>query len=194
MHSSRRDAFRPINELPLAKVYENGNLEILNPDYDKRNNGKVEVDNKFENKTALVYVYPGIDNGAFDYYIKNKFKGIVIAGTGLGHVPGLSEIAKSYPKNSLLKKIKEMNDAGIAVVMAPQTIYGRVHPYVYTSLRRLSIELNCIFADDMTPETAYIKLGWVLGHITKHDEVKKMMLTNYANEINERITEEGFLY
>jgi len=194
MHTSRRDAFRPINELPLAKVYENGQIEILNDSYNKKNNRKVEVDNKFETKTALVYVYPGMDNEVFDYYIKNKFKGVVIAGTGLGHVPGLSEIAKSYPKNSLLKKIKEMNDAGIAVVIASQAIYGRVHPYVYTNLRRLSMELNCIFAEDMTPETAYVKLGWVLGHTNKMEEVRKMMITNYAGEINERIGEKGFLY
>ena len=29
MHTSRRDAFRPINDLPLAKVYENGDIEVL---------------------------------------------------------------------------------------------------------------------------------------------------------------------
>src|SRR3990167_4283839 len=90
MHTSRRDAFRPINELPLAKVYENGSIEILNPNYDKRNNGKVEVDNKFENKTALIYVYPGMDNEIFDYFLEKKYKGIVIAATGLGNVSTMS--------------------------------------------------------------------------------------------------------
>src|SRR3989344_2247093 len=37
MHTSRRDAFRPINELPLAKIYENGKIEVLNANYSKRN-------------------------------------------------------------------------------------------------------------------------------------------------------------
>ncbi|MBI1935338.1 Glu-tRNA(Gln) amidotransferase subunit GatD [Candidatus Woesearchaeota archaeon] len=193
LHSSRRDAFRPINELPLAKVFEDGKIEVLNNDYSKRSAGKVEVDNKFESKTALVYVYPGMENEVLDYYIKNKFKGIVIAATGLGHVAGLG-MQETYPKHSLYKKIKELNEGKIAVVITTQTLYGRVHPYVYTNLRKLSMELNCIFAEDMLPETAYVKLGWVLGHVPKIEEVKKMMLTNYAGEITERSDARGFLY
>ena len=80
------------------------------------------------------------------------------------------------------------------VVIASQTIYGRVHPYVYTNLRKLSVQLNCIFAEDMLPETAYIKLGWVLPQAKTIDEVKEMMLTNYAGEISERTDEKAFLY
>ena len=188
LHSSRRDAFRPINELPLAKVYENGKIEVLNNNYDKINNEKVKVDNKFENKTALVYVYPGMDPNIFDFYLEKKYKGIVVAATALGHVP------TNDPEHSLLKKFKKLIDNKIPIIIATQAIYGRVHPYVYTNLRKLSIELDCIFVEDMTPETAYVKLGWVLGHTNKLEEVRKMMLTNYAGEINERIGEEGFLY
>ena len=188
MHTSRRDAFRPINELPLAKVYESGKIEILNNNYNNRNNNKVAVDDKFEHKTALLYVYPGMNPDIFDFYLEKKYKGIVIAATGLGHV------STTNPKYALVKKLKELIDNNVAIIIAPQTIYGRVHPYVYTNLRKLSIELNCIFVEDMLPETAYIKLGWVLGHTHKFEEVKKMMLTNYAGEISERTNEKAFLY
>ena len=188
MHTSRRDAFRPINELPLAKVYENGNIEILNKNYNKKNNQKIFVDDKFEEKTALVYVYPGMDPDVLDYYRQKKYKGIVIAATGLGHVSTLN------PKHLLTKKIKELIDNGVPVVIASQTIYGRVHPYVYTNLRKLSVQLNCIFVEDMLPETAYVKLGWVLPQAKTIDEVKEMMLTNYAGEISERTDEKAFLY
>ena len=188
LHTSRRDAFRPINELPLAKVYEDGKIDVLNDSYNKKNDGKVKVDNKFEKKTALVYVYPGMDPNIFDYYLEKKYRGIVVAATALGHVP------TNDPEHSLLKKFRKLIDSGIPIIITTQAIYGRVHPYVYTNLRKLSIELDCIFAGDMLPETAYVKLGWVLGHTAKHEEVRKMMLTNYAGEINERIGEEGFLY
>ena len=188
MHTSRRDAFRPINELPLAKVFGDGRIEVLNNNYEKRNKNKVAVDDKFEAKTGLIYVYPGIDAEIFDFYLEKKYRGIVIAATALGHVP------TTNPKHSLIKKLKELIDNNLAVVISTQTIYGRVHPYVYTNLRKLSMELNCIFAEDILPETAYIKLGWVLGHTHKLDEVRKMMLTNYAHEISERIDENSFLY
>ncbi|MDP3765760.1 MAG: Glu-tRNA(Gln) amidotransferase subunit GatD [Nanoarchaeota archaeon] len=188
MHTSRRDAFRPINELPLARVYENGDIEILNHNYKKINNDKVAVIDKFEPKTALVYVYPGMNPEILDYYRKEKYSGIVIAATALGHVPTIN------PKYSLMKKIKELIDNGVPVVIASQTIYGRVHPYVYTNLRKLSVQLNCIFAEDMLPETAYIKLGWVLPQAKTIEEVKEMMLTNYAGEISERTDESAFLY
>ena len=188
MHTSRRDAFRPINELPLAKVYEDGKIEILNNNYSKRNDNKVVLDDKFENKTALLYVYPGMNPDVLDYYRKEKYRGIVIAATALGHVATIN------PKYSLIKKLKEMIDSNIAVVISTQTIYGRVHPYVYTNLRKLSVELNCIFVEDMLPETAYVKLGWVLAQTQNVDEVKDMMLINYAGEISERTDEKSFLY
>jgi glutamyl-tRNA(Gln) amidotransferase subunit D len=188
MHTSRRDAFRPINELPLAKVHESGKIEVLNENYNKRNDGKVKIDNKFEKKTALIYVYPGIDPDVFDVYLEKKYRGIVIAATALGHVP------LNDPEHSITKKLKKFSENGIPIVIATQAVYGRVHPYVYSNLRKLSIGLNCIFAEDMLPETAYVKLGWVLAHTTKFEEVKKMMLTNYAGEINKRIDEGVFLY
>ena len=172
----------------MEKIEESGKIEILKNNYEKRNENKVSVNDKFESKTALVYVYPGIDADIFDVYLKKKYRGIVIAGTGLGHIPTYN------PKHSLIKKIKELIDNGVAIAIAPQTIYGRVHPYVYTNLRKLSIELSCIFAEDMLPEVAYIKLGWVLGHTPKPEEIKQMMLTNYAGEITERSDEKSFLY
>ncbi len=193
MHSSRRDAFRPINELPLAKVSENGEIEILNPNYKKRNDGKVSVNDKFEHKTALVYVYPGMNPDVLDYYIEKKYSGIVIAATGLGHIAGLSD--KDSRKNySLLKKIEELNKNEIAIVITSQTIYGGVHGYVYANLRKLSMILGCIYAEDMLPETAYVKLGWVLGHTDEKEKIREMMLTDYAGEISERSDGKSFLY
>jgi len=194
MHTSRRDAFRPINELPLAKITQDGNIEILNNNYKRKkfSEGKlfsqVTVDDVFEPKTGLVYVYPGMNPEILDFYLEKRYKGIVIAATALGHV------ATVNPKYSLMGKIEKLIENGIAVVISSQTIYGRTHPYVYTNLRKLSMQLKCIFAEDILPETAYVKLGWVLGHTHKLDEARKMMLTNYAGEITERSDVNSFLY
>ena len=79
-------------------------------------------------------------------------------------------------------------------MIASQTLYGRVHPYVYTNLRKLSIELDCIFAEDMLPETAYVKLAYVLSKAKKAEEVKELMKKNIAGEITERSLPDSFLY
>jgi glutamyl-tRNA(Gln) amidotransferase subunit D len=186
MHTSRRDAFRPINELPIAKVFPDGKIEILNKDYRRPGEGAARVDAGFNEKVALIQVHPHIDPEIIDYFVKKDYKGIVIAATALGHVP--------TTKRSLLPNIKKAIDKGIVVVIASQTLYGRTHPYVYTNLRKLSIGLGCLFAEDMLPETAFVKLGYVLSKARNKEEARKMMLENIAGEITERILPESFLY
>lgn len=186
MHSSRRDTFRPINDLPIAKIYPD-NIEPLQ-EYKKRNeNLKAEADTKFEEKVALIKYYPGANPEILDFFKKKGYKGIIIEATGLGHV------ATEESRFNWLPKIKECISSGMTVCFAPETLYGRLDPYVYSPGRKLA-EAGVIFLEDMLPETAYVKLGWVLGHTTYPEKVKEMMLTNYAGEINNRINDESFLY
>ena len=188
MHTSRRDAFRPINEIPIAKIPPKGKIEILNTNYKKKNKEKISVDPNFEDKIALIQVYPGMDPEIIDFYVKKGYKGIILAATALGHVP--TEASKS----NLLPGIKRAIDKKVPVVIATQTLYGRVHPYVYTNLRKLSVDLDCIFVEDMLPETAYMKLAWALGHTKDLEKVKELMLKNIAGEITQRSDDKSFLY
>jgi glutamyl-tRNA(Gln) amidotransferase subunit D len=186
MHTSRRDAFRPINELPIAKIYwKDKKIEILNENYRKRSDKKVKVDDRLDTRVALIKCYPGLKPEIFDYCIEKKYRGFVIEGTGLGHTPTLE-------KYSLLPKIEKAIKLNIPVVMTSQCLYGRVHPTIYHNLRELS-KRGVIFAEDMLPEVAYIKLMWVLGHTKKTDKIREMMLTNYAGEITERTNSNAFL-
>ena len=186
MHTSRRDAFRPINDTAIARVWPNGKINIINPGYPKRSEGKCVADVKFETKISLLKVHPGSEPKLLEWLISHGYKGIVIEGTGLGHVP-------TEAKKSWIPSIKKAVKKGIPVVIASQTIYGRVNPNVYRNLRILFHEAGAIPAEDMTAETAFVKLGWVLGRTKRLNEVKKLMLTNLAGEINERITEKEFL-
>jgi len=186
MHTSRRDAFRPINAIPIAKVFYDGRIEYMS-DYRGKSEGAVILDDRYEDRTAMVLAYPGMDPGIIDYYLDKGYKGIVISATALGHVP-LNNRLSLEPG---LKRAKEM---GVPVVIATQTIYGRVHPLVYTNLRRLSVGLGCIFVEDMLPEVAYVKLGWVLGHTNNMEKVRQMMQQNLAGEITDRSDIRSFLY
>ena len=177
MHSSRRDAFKTINDKPLAKIYFD-RIEIIS-DYNLRNKKKVKVDSNFEEKVALLKFYPGQDPGILDYYVKNKYKGIILEMTGLGHV------ATKESNNSWIKKLKEVIDKGIVVCGAAQTIYGRLDPLVYSTGREL-MDTGIIYLEDMLSETALVKLGWVLGHDW---DVKEKMLENISGELNNRLEE-----
>ncbi|MBI2004335.1 Glu-tRNA(Gln) amidotransferase subunit GatD [Candidatus Pacearchaeota archaeon] len=199
LHSSKRDAFKVVNAEPFAKIFpapagvhqegartssrpanteSGGNrIEILR-EYNLRNNKKVKLDLKFEEKIALLKFYPGQDPNILNYYLKNKYKGIIIEASGLGHVPALTS------KNSWIPILKEIVSKGIFVGITTQCIYGRVDPYVYSNLRKLH-EIGALFLEDMLAETAFVKLGWVLGH--PEWNVKEKMLENISGELNDRL-------
>ena len=183
LHSSKRDAFKVVNSKPYAKIFPNENkIEIISS-FRKRNKNKVKLDSSFEEKVALLKVYPGQDPSILDYYKKQGYKGIVLEMSGLGHVP-------SSGKNFWLKKLKEVTGKGMIIVGTSQTIFGRVDPYVYSNARE-TLEAGVIYLEDMLSETAFVKLGYVLAKAKNRGEVKKLMLTNMSGEFNDRIEFEG---
>jgi len=177
MHSSRRDAFRSINSLPIGKVGKR--IEIYQK-YRKRREEEVVVDDKMEERVALVKIYPGIDVELFEYIVDHS-KGVVIEGTGLGHVP-----------TRLFPAIERALEEEKPIVMTTQTIYGRVDMKVYSTGREL-LAMGVIPGQDMLPEVAYVKLMHVLAHTQDINEIRKLMLQNIAGEINERSRVDTFL-
>jgi len=183
MHSSKRDAFKVINDKPIAKVYSD-KIELLRG-HNRRQKSKVKVDAKFEEKVALVKIYPGQDPGVLDFYLKKKYKGIVLEMSGLGHAP------TKRSRNSWTKKLKEIQDQGMIVCAASQTIYGRLDPLVYSNGREL-LKTGIIYLEDMLAETALVKLGYILGHenwAKNKNKVKEKMLENFSGEISDRLEE-----
>jgi len=189
MHTSRRDTFRPINCLPLAKIWPNGKFEQVSAPIGWRSDGKVIADTKFERKIALVKAYPGSDPAIIDFYRERGYRGLVIEATGLGHVP-TQPIKKSA---SWLPAIKRAVKGGMLICAATQCLYGRLNPYVYTNGRLLK-DAGVLHLDDMLPETAYVKLGWVLGHTKEPEEAKTMMMQNIAGELSQKQIVNTFLY
>tara|TARA_Y100000310_G_C20650380_1_gene799093 strand:- start:468 stop:1733 length:1266 start_codon:yes stop_codon:yes gene_type:complete len=178
MHSSKRDAFKAINVGPVARVYRD-KVEFLE-ERRPRNSEKTSVDSDYSDKVALVKFYPGQDPAILDYYAL-KYKGIVIEGSGLGHLP-VSEAGHL----SWLPKLKKHIRGGLVVCVATQCLYGRTDPYVYSNGRELQ-EAGVIFLGDILPEVGLIKLGWALGHHGFKKRIDKIMTTNIVGEINERL-------
>ncbi len=181
MHSSRRDAFKTVGAIPFGKV-EGNEITIYAENYNKRDkNRDLKPPGKMESKVALVYHYPGIQPDQIENLIANKYKGIVIAGTGLGHI-----------SKNLLEPIKQAIEEKIVVVMAVQTLWGFTGMQVYERGRE-ELAIGMIPGRYMLPETAYVKLCWALGQSNNPEEVKKLIQTNIAGELLERETAQGYL-
>jgi len=191
MHTSRRDAFRSINTLPYAKVwFSDAKIEYMRSNYTKRGTRKPRLDDKMDPDVGLIQVHPGIKPEIIES-CKKFFDGIVISGTGLGHVP--TNPSNEKFAQSLVPAIRSLVDSGIPVVMAPQTIYGRLDLNVYSAGRLLKQAGVIGDGADWLPETALVKLMWVLGHTKDMDKIGEMMMTNFAGELSRDIEPSSFL-
>ncbi|MCK4285759.1 MAG: Glu-tRNA(Gln) amidotransferase subunit GatD, partial [Candidatus Lokiarchaeota archaeon] len=150
MHSSVRDTFRTINNIPLGMV-RNREIKMFTQDYRKRSKSETKAITEFEKKITLIYSYPEIDNELIDIFIDKGYKGIVLAGTGLGHVP-----------TTLYDSIERAIQEGVTILMTTQTLHGFVGMNVYSTGRELQ-NMGVIPGRNLLPEVGYVKLGWVLG-------------------------------
>lgn len=181
MHSSYRSTFRTIGDIPIAMVSRE-KITPLREDYKRRRrDNNVIINTAFEEKVGIVYYYPNMKPDIIDSMIDKGYRGIVIAGTGLGHV--------NKPVYPALKRAKEKN---VAVYMTVQTLWGYVQMYVYDTGRDM-MELGVVPCANMLPEVAYMKLGWALGQSEDLEVVKKIMLTPVNGEITEREPSNGYL-
>jgi len=178
-HTSRRDAFQSVNELPLAIVREE--IEYIHNDYRKvQRSGKVKVNSKLDPKVVLLKATPGAGPELLEAAIEAGYHGIVLEGTGLGHVP-----------SSMFKSIQHAIEQRIPVVMTSQCLWGRINMNVYSTGRDL-LKLGVIPAEDMLPETAYVKLMFVLGRTRELEKVAELMRQNLAGEISKRTRPDAY--
>lgn len=174
-HTSRRDTFKPVNGLPIARTADTNEVTMLTTDYRKRDHSaQLVLKPNFSEKVALVKFYPGMDPSLIDWYAERDVKGILLEGSGLGHVS-----ARCFGA------IKNVVSQGVIVALASQCIWGRVNMNVYDTGRDL-LSLGVIPCDDMFPETALVKLMWTLGQNRDVEETKKLFKTNVAGEFSPR--------
>jgi glutamyl-tRNA(Gln) amidotransferase subunit D len=173
-HTSRRDAFQSVNAQPLAKIHSS-RIEYMSHDYTNRDSEKqLVLKPHFDEKVALIKFYPGLAPQLLHWYVNNSYRGIIFEGSGLGHLP-----ENIYPE------IEYAVDHGVVFGMTSQCIWGRVNMNVYTTGRDLQ-NLGVLPLHDMLPETAAVKMMWALGQTQSIQEVKDIMLTNIAGEIENR--------
>jgi glutamyl-tRNA(Gln) amidotransferase subunit D len=171
MHTSRRDAFQSINAPPIGRVdYPSCEIRTFT-DYVRRGQRQLRIRDGIEPKCALLKFIPGASPELLRFCSFSGYKGIVIEGTGLGHVPA-----------EWIPLIEYATTSGIPVVVTSQCMHGRICDRVYDTGRDM-LKAGVIEGEDMLPETALVKLMWLLGQGLDYEEVCMRMRQNIAGEI-----------
>jgi glutamyl-tRNA(Gln) amidotransferase subunit D len=163
-----------VNATPIARV-ENQKIKMLIDEYQKRDpSKKIMLKPEFEEKVALIKFYPGMNSAILQFYTEKKYRGVILEGTGLGHV-----------SNHFHDAIKRAVEQGVVVAMTSQCIWGRINMNVYDSGRDLQA-LGVIPLEDMLPETALVKMMWVLGQTKDGKKAEELLKANIAGELSPR--------
>jgi len=186
MHSARRDAFKAINTVPWAKInFKEQRIDFLKTDYRKRAKSKIKIMPINDSlRVGFVKAHPSFHAETLQCF--KKYDGLLLEGTGLGHFP-INEIDADTIEHRMIAKVIAELAEKIPVVMSTQTIYGEVNMNVYTTGRKLKEAGVIGDYSDMTPETSYIKLAWLLSNYP--GKVREFFSKNFRGELNSRLEE-----
>jgi glutamyl-tRNA(Gln) amidotransferase subunit D len=181
MHTSRRDAFSEINGENLGRVnYKSGEIQENFEENDK----EYELNTELNDKVGMLRIRPGMRPEEIDFLIEQDYDGVVIEGTGLGHMPVDAFDENTQHHDEILEKLSELADEAV-VVMSSQCLNGRVDMDVYSAGIKIQ-EAGVISAKDMHPELAYVKLMWSLGQASDREEAVEIFHENCNSEISKR--------
>ncbi len=169
MHTSRRDAFQSMGMPPIGRVGYPDLDVSLDMEARLRRTGEPLLQDRIEERCALLQFYPGMPPSLPDAF--DGCRGLVIAGTGLGHV-----------STTWTPVLRGMIEDGATVVMTSQCMHGRVCDRVYDTGRDL-LKIGVVEGEDMLPEVALVKLMWVLGQTRDQEEAAAMMRADLRGEI-----------
>ncbi|WEL19823.1 Glu-tRNA(Gln) amidotransferase subunit GatD [Candidatus Nanohalococcus occultus] len=182
MHTSRRNAFQGINAEPLGTIdYQTGEIT---ENYEE-NTGDYKLSTDLNPNVGILKTRPGMKPEELDFLIEQDYDGVIIEGTGLGHMPVNAFDEKTQHHEEILEKLDELADEAV-VVMASQCLNGRVNMNVYDAGLKIQ-DAGVIGAEDMPPELAYVKLMWSLGNTGSMKEAEEVFTENIGGEVNKRL-------
>jgi L-asparaginase len=164
-------ALTSVNAHPLGHI---GLFIKLNAQARKRGPRSVLFQPFLNPDVAMIPVYPGFRPEIMDY-LSETHSGIVLEGYGAGHIP--------TEDRSLVPAIRSAVQGGVPVVVCTQCVFGSTQMELY-HVGREALEAGAIPALDMTPETALVKLMWVLGQTGDPGRITSMMKKPFVGEIH----------
>ena len=185
-HSSRRDAFKAINQGPLAWINNDGTGPSIEMAEHEPADARVEAISPMmfdeDARIAQFIADPHLDPNLVMLAIKDGFDAIVLHGTGLGHLP-ISDPQDDSPENTKLRLMLEDHSAndGVVVVVA-QTIHGPMNMNVYAKGREQQ-EMGIIGHGSLCPPgSALVKVHHLLSRGGGRETVAKNWTEDLCGE------------
>ena len=190
LHSSRRDAFRPVNTMPLATVHiENSDVSLnLGHHYNEARSAihpRPSATNalRFDENIVIrqMIAGPWLTPQEIHDAVGSDVNALVIHGTGLGHLP------IENPNNDAPQNI-ELHDAlanlSIPALVVNQCIHGPINMNVY-SKGRIQQDIGLLgHGLTSSPEAAVVKLHFALSN---NMDVASTMAKNLFGEQQQTI-------
>jgi len=174
-HESFVDVFHSPNYPYLGEL---GRPTVLHSWRKKRRKRILKFTPDFESNVSLLKIFPGFHADIIDSAMARGTKGIVLEGFGPGNVPFL--------ENSIIPQIEKAIKQNIPVVISTQLEKGKTNLHAYEAGFKAA-KVGAISAKDMTSEAALTKLMWALAKTNKLPEIKRIMESNLAGELEDEI-------
>lgn len=182
-HTSKRNAFKQINQSPVAKInFKQKHFEEITP--------LVKNEDAFEHKpfnpnkkVGIIKARPGLLIEELKPY--QNFDALILEGTGLGHFP-INKFDENTSQNEEIYEFIKDFAKTKPVAITTQTIHGRINMNVYTPGRKLKAAKVLGHNINMITETAYTKMQWLVSNYPNVVDVRKLYETNLRGEITKR--------
>jgi L-asparaginase len=171
MRTKSYDAFESINHPYVAYIDGEEVRYIWKPAPAQQ---EFKVETSLCTDVFLLKLHPGTKPEIFDF-LKDHYKGIIIESFGNGGVP--------FEGRNLLPKIKELTDAGIAVMISTQCLEEGHDLYLYEVGRKVA-QYPVIVSGDINTEAIVPKLMWALGKTKDPAQVKNIIETPIAYDLS----------
>ena len=189
LHSTRRDAFKPVNSQPLAFINANsGDLSLeLTSDYEtllNENNREIcSSPTKYSSTVRIIQFMAGpwLHEEEIEAVVLTSPQAIVIHGTGLGHLP-IDDPGKDAPENTKVwRALTRCINRNIPIIITTQCINGPIDMNVYSKGRK-QIEMGMLGHGSVSsPDTVIVKTHWALSNDM---DLNKAMESNLCGENN----------
>ncbi|UCF68210.1 MAG: asparaginase [Acidobacteriota bacterium] len=163
-------AFDSPNFPPLAEVGA-GLRKIAEPLAPR---GPFRLHGSFDPCVAVVRLLPGQPASAWQALAGAGLRGLIVEAFGVGNLP--------VGDGSIGEALRHLITRGVVLVVGSQAQKGRVDFGLYQG-GRLAEQIGALGADDMTPETASVKLMYLLGTLDDAKQVKRAWHEPIAGEL-----------